>query len=92
MTVDDMKSLGDDSMRLDVTSDEKSEYNRNSMGKSHPRHYGNKLNNNYIQISAPSHVSNELIITPHHLKEYYASNAYSAPDNVDINRQPITAG
>lgn len=32
MTVDDMKSLGDDSMRLDVTSDEKSDY-RNSMGK-----------------------------------------------------------
>ncbi|XP_023311776.1 ankyrin-3 isoform X3 [Anoplophora glabripennis] len=72
MTVDDMKSLGDDSMRLDVTSDEKSEHNRNSM--------------------APSHISNELIITPHAVKEYYASNAYSAPDNVDINRQPITAG
>lgn len=32
MTVDDMKSLGDDSMRLDVTNDEKSDY-RNSMGK-----------------------------------------------------------
>ena len=32
MTVDDMKSLGDDSMRMDVTSDEKSDY-RNSMGK-----------------------------------------------------------
>lgn len=32
MTVDDMKSLGDDSMRMDVTRDEKSEY-RNSMGK-----------------------------------------------------------
>lgn len=32
MTVDDMKSLGDDSMRMDVTNDEKSEYNRNSLG------------------------------------------------------------
>lgn len=31
MTVDDMKSLGDDS-RLDVTHDEKHDY-RNSMGK-----------------------------------------------------------
>ncbi|KAG5900648.1 hypothetical protein JTB14_005921 [Gonioctena quinquepunctata] len=72
MTVDDMKSLADDSMRLDVTSDEKSEYNRNSI--------------------APSNISNELIITPQHVKEYYATNAYSAPDNVDINRQPITAG
>ncbi|XP_074025695.1 uncharacterized protein isoform X3 [Leptinotarsa decemlineata] len=72
MTVDDMKSLGDDSMRLDVTNDEKSEYNRNSI--------------------APSNISNELIITPHHVKEYYSTNAYSSPDNVDINRQPITAG
>ncbi|CAG9824123.1 unnamed protein product, partial [Phaedon cochleariae] len=72
MTVDDMKSLGDDSMRLDVTSDEKSEHNRNSM--------------------APSHISSELIITPHHNKEYYATNPYSGADNVDINRQPITAG
>ncbi|CAG9763507.1 unnamed protein product [Ceutorhynchus assimilis] len=67
MTVDDMKSLGDDSMRMDVTHDEKSEYNRNSM--------------------APSHISSELIIQPQHAKEYY-----SQPDNVDINRQPVTAG
>ncbi|XP_076264402.1 uncharacterized protein LOC143198798 isoform X3 [Rhynchophorus ferrugineus] len=66
MTVDDMKSLGDDSMRMDVTHDEKSEYNRNSV--------------------APSQVSNELIIQSH-VKEYYTQ-----PDNVDINRQPVTAG
>ncbi|XP_064215969.1 ankyrin-3 isoform X5 [Tribolium castaneum] len=71
MTVDDMKSLGDDSMRMDVTRDEKSDY-RNSM--------------------APSHISNELIINPAHVKEYYTSNTFSAPDNVDINRQPITVG
>lgn len=32
MTVDDMKSLGDDSMRMDVTRDEKGDY-RNSYGK-----------------------------------------------------------
>ncbi|KAL1518232.1 hypothetical protein ABEB36_001888 [Hypothenemus hampei] len=67
MTVDDMKSLGDDSMRMDVTHDEKSEYNRNSM--------------------APSHVSGELIVQPQHLKELN-----SQLDNVDINRQPVTAG
>jgi ankyrin len=71
MTVDDMKSLGDDSMRMDVTHDEKNEY-RNSM--------------------APSHISNELIITPAAVKEYYATNTCSVPDNVDINRQPITVG
>ncbi|XP_030749087.1 ankyrin-3-like isoform X3 [Sitophilus oryzae] len=66
MTVDDMKSLGDDS-RMDVTHDEKSEYNRNSV--------------------APSQVSNELIIHSHNVKELY-----SQLDNVDINRQPVTAG
>ncbi|XP_017778994.1 PREDICTED: ankyrin-3-like isoform X4 [Nicrophorus vespilloides] len=74
MTVDDMKSFGDDSMRLDVTNDEKSDY-RNSV--------------------APSHTS-EYIISPAHIKEYYAANTtpytYTAPDNVDINRQPITCG
>lgn len=32
MTVDDMKSLGDDSMRMDVTRDEKGDY-RHSYGK-----------------------------------------------------------
>lgn len=32
MTVDDMKSLGDDSMRLDVTNDEKHDM-RNSVGE-----------------------------------------------------------
>lgn len=53
MTVDDMKSLGDDSMRLDVTSDEKSEYNRNSMGKSYFRRYRNKLNNNLYRNFSP---------------------------------------
>ena len=33
MTVDDMKSLGDDSLQIDVTRDERAESNRVSMGK-----------------------------------------------------------
>lgn len=33
MTADDMKSFGDDSMRMDVTNDEKSEHNRLSIGE-----------------------------------------------------------
>lgn len=33
MTVDDMKSLGDDSLQIDVTRDERGESNRMSMGK-----------------------------------------------------------
>jgi hypothetical protein len=32
MTVDDMKSLGDDSLQIDVTRDERAESNRVSMG------------------------------------------------------------
>ncbi|CAH1968059.1 unnamed protein product [Acanthoscelides obtectus] len=43
MTVDDMKSLGDDSMRMDVTRDEKGEYNRNSLA---PSHMSNELSIN----------------------------------------------
>lgn len=44
MTVDDMKSLGDDSMRMDVTRDEKGEY-RNSYGECSS--YGPKLHWQY---------------------------------------------
>ncbi|XP_066256212.1 ankyrin-3-like isoform X3 [Euwallacea similis] len=84
MTVDDMKSLGDDSMRMDVTHDEKGEYNRNSLGK---RSEASLMPNHNFGLAAPSHVSSELIIQPQHVKEYH-----SQPDNVDINRQPVTAG
>ncbi|XP_065160043.1 ankyrin-3-like isoform X3 [Atheta coriaria] len=74
MTVDDMKSLGDDSMRLDVTNDEKHDM-RNSVAHSY--------NSDYI-------------IAPQHIKEMYtAANhaaTYQTPDNIDINRQPITVG
>lgn len=90
MTVDDMKSLGDDS-RLDVTHDEKHDY-RSSMGK----HIWfaviyDEINNWWWNILAPSNVS-DVILSPAHTKEYYSSNSYSAPDNVDINRQPIHVG
>lgn len=33
MTVDDMKSLGDDSLKIDVTRDEKMDLNNESNGK-----------------------------------------------------------
>ena len=36
MTVDDMKSLGDDSLQIDVTRDERAESNRVSMGMYSP--------------------------------------------------------
>lgn len=86
MTVDDMKSLGDDSMKMDVTHDEKGEYNRNSLGKSFPVPDSDGFVSFWV-FSAPSHISSELIIQPQQVKEYY-----SQPDNVDINRQPVTAG
>lgn len=70
MTVDDMKSLGDDSLKIDVTRDERGDSHRDSI--------------------APS---NELIISPHHLKENYAAKSTtSIPDNVDIGRSPVHVG
>lgn len=49
-----------------------------------------ELNDRFF--TAPSHLSGEAIITPAHVKDYYASHAYTTPDNIDINRQPITVG
>ncbi|XP_018323633.1 ankyrin-3 isoform X2 [Agrilus planipennis] len=72
MTADDMKSFGgDDSMKLDVTSDEKSDH-RSSM--------------------APSYVSGEGYINASHAHQNYSINSHMVPDNVDINRHPITVG
>lgn len=47
----------------------------------------------YVLFTAPSHISSDYIISPAHAKELYTSNMHtSAPDNVDINRHPITVG
>lgn len=51
MTVDDMKSLGDDS-RLDVTNDEKHEY-RNSMGNLIYHHKIENISNNFYFLLQP---------------------------------------
>ncbi|XP_067008853.2 ankyrin-3 isoform X1 [Anabrus simplex] len=74
MTVDDMKSLGDDSLQIDVTRDERGETNRISL--------------------APSVGTSDIILNQQHIKENYAqsANPYLAPDNVDINRQPVHMG
>ncbi|XP_071050658.1 ankyrin-3-like isoform X4 [Onthophagus taurus] len=45
----------------------------------------------YRHSMAPSHISGDALITSTQVKDYYAPNAY-LPDNVDINRQPITVG
>ncbi|XP_044766599.1 ankyrin-3-like isoform X2 [Coccinella septempunctata] len=64
MTFDDMKSLGDDSMKLDVTNDEKNEY-RNSMA---PSQISGELIINPVQAkeynSAPSAPDNVDIVKP----------------------------
>lgn len=92
MTVDDMKSLGDDSMRMDVTHDEKIDY-RNSIGMIILSYCKILILLKWVFYIAPSYMSNEFIVNPALVKEYYAANAaYSVPDNVDINRQPITVG
>ncbi|CAG2053706.1 unnamed protein product [Timema podura] len=67
MTVDDMKSLGDDSMQIDVTSDERGlETNRHSMAPStgtgdivlHP-HY---IKDNYTHLSTANHLPDNVDI------------------------------
>nr|CAD7409437.1 unnamed protein product [Timema poppensis] len=67
MTVDDMKSLGDDSMQIDVTSDERGlETNRHSMAPStgtgdivlHP-HY---IKDNYTHLSTVNHLPDNVDI------------------------------
>lgn len=76
MTVDDMKSLGDDSLKIDVTRDER-----------HLRDWGDNLRDSV----APT---NELIVSPHHIKDQYSTNqsTTSLPDNVDIARTPVHVG
>lgn len=57
MTVDDMKSLGDDSLKIDVTRDERGDHLRDSVGKYFV--YIQKLkfaDIKYVTISLMSHL------------------------------------
>lgn len=78
LTVDEMKSLGDDSLPIDVTRDERVDSNRMVSSD------GN--------IAPPQAIEDS--ISPQHISQKYAefnSNKYML-DNVDIARHPVNVG
>lgn len=55
MTVDDMKSLGDDSLKIDVTRDERGDHLRDSIGELLKININNNNNNNLNVLLNPLH-------------------------------------
>ncbi|XP_049858172.1 ankyrin-3-like isoform X8 [Schistocerca gregaria] len=76
MTVDDMKSLGDDSLQIDVTRDERIDANRMSVAPGGITEV----------ILAPQHTKESYVQA---VNQY---NTLHAPDNVDIARHPVHMG
>lgn len=77
LTVDEMKSLGDDSLPIDVTRDERIDSNRMITSTD----------------SANLHSTGDEIISPQHVSESYSkrNNQYVA-DNIKIERHPQHLG
>lgn len=77
LTVDEMKSLGDDSLPIDVTRDERIDSNRMITSTD----------------SANLHSTGDEIISPQHVSESYSKrcNQYVA-DNIKIERHPQHLG
>lgn len=88
MTVDDMKSLGDDSVKIDVTRDEH-DFSRDSLGK-FILHLNTQIKmwfvvfNFFFNMTGPH---GELA----HRRDNILLNS-SQPDNVDIVRTPVHVG
>ncbi|KAF7272191.1 hypothetical protein GWI33_015004, partial [Rhynchophorus ferrugineus] len=78
LTADEMKSLGDDSLPIDVTRDERIDSNKMTTSMD-----SNMLPPQHIEDSiSPEHVTRNYV---EYIKKY-------TPDNVDINRHPINIG
>lgn len=80
LTVDEMKSLGDDSLPIDVTRDERVDSNR--MAQS----------GDSTTMMPPQAIEDN--ISPQHISQKYAefnSNKYHL-DNVDIAKHPVNVG
>lgn len=81
LPADEMKSLGDDSLPIDVTRDEK-------LHEAHVAHMAS-------QRAAPTHghmapsAQEEDRLSPSHLDQSFAK---AAPDNVEVKRTPVHAG
>ena len=76
VAADEMKSLGDDSLPIDVTRDEKAH-------EAHVAHMAQQAGH-----IAPSAVEEDRL-SPSHLDSSFAK---AAPDNVEIKRTPVHAG
>ncbi|XP_028967211.1 ankyrin-2 [Galendromus occidentalis] len=76
LTADEMKSLGDDSLPIDVTRDEKAH-------EAHVAHMAQQAGH-----IAPSAVEEDRL-SPSHLDSSFAK---AAPDNVEVKRTPVHAG
>lgn len=76
LTADEMKSLGDDSLPIDVTRDERIDSNRIASESNifAPQHIEDTI--------SPEHVSHNYV---EYIKKY-------TPDNVDISRHPVNIG
>lgn len=78
LTADEMKSLGDDSLPIDVTRDERIDSNR-------------MVSSADSNMLPPQHVEDS--ISPEHVTQNYVEYIKKyTPDNVDISKHPISIG
>lgn len=78
LTADEMKSLGDDSLPIDVTRDERIDSNKMVISGD-------------SNILPPQAIEDN--ISPQHINENYIEFARKyAPDNIDVDRHPIHIG
>ncbi|XP_050292765.1 ankyrin-3-like isoform X2 [Anthonomus grandis grandis] len=78
LTADEMKSLGDDSLPIDVTRDERMDSNK----------MANSIDSNMF---AAQHFEDS--ISPEHVSRNYTEYIKKyTPDNIDVNRHPINIG
>lgn len=78
LTVDEMKSLGDDSLPMDVTGDERIDSNR--------------MVTSVESALLGTHSAMEDSISPQHIGQNYAEHYIKNVDNVDISSQPVHVG
>jgi ankyrin len=77
LTADEMKSLGDDSLPIDVTRDERID--------------SNKMAASTENMLPPRHIEDN--ISPEHVQQNYVEYIKKyTPDNVDIDKHPISIG
>ncbi|XP_015834172.2 titin isoform X6 [Tribolium castaneum] len=77
LTADEMKSLGDDSLPIDVTRDERID--------------SNKMASNAENMMPPRHIEDN--ISPEHVQQNYVEYIKKyTPDNIDIDKHPINIG